>query len=159
MQGYVGQAQKLCGLNADHPVEHAIVLVDQNRVAKTQTADGGFGYTQGTSANGARTAIGCVVLALAKEKRSDAFKRAYAFLQKAPADVSYHQYYLYYAAQAYFHASPEGWQEWNRRNIKALEASQNPDGSWEGQFGVTFSTAASLLSLALNYRYLPIYER
>ena len=41
MHGYVGQAQKLCGLNADHPVEHAIVLVDQNRVAKTQTADGG----------------------------------------------------------------------------------------------------------------------
>jgi hypothetical protein len=66
---------------------------------------------------------------------------------------------LYYASQAFFHASPEAWQEWNRKNIKTLESAQNPDGSWEGQFGPTFSTAASLLSLALNYRYLPIYER
>jgi hypothetical protein len=40
-----------------------------------------------------------------------------------------------------------------------LKQSQNPDGSWDGQFGSTFSTATSLLSLALNYRFLPIYER
>ena len=99
------------------------------------------------------------MLALAKEKRSEAFKKAFAFLQKTPPEASYHHYYLYYASQAYFHASPEGWQEWNRRNVKTLEDSQNPDGSWEGQFGATFSTATSLLSLALNYRYLPIYER
>ncbi|HVY71848.1 MAG TPA: squalene--hopene cyclase, partial [Verrucomicrobiae bacterium] len=58
-----------------------------------------------------------------------------------------------------FHASPEAWGAWNRANIKTLGASQGPDGSWEGQFGATFSTTASLLSLALNYRYLPIYER
>jgi len=32
-------------------------------------------------------------------------------------------------------------------------------GIWRGQFDVTFSPGAALLSLALNYRYLPIYER
>jgi squalene cyclase len=127
--------------------------------ASCQTPEGGYGYTSASSPNGARTAIGCLVLALAKEKNSKAFRAAFDFLQKAPADVSYQQYFLYYASQAFFHASPQAWQGWNRRNIKALAASQNPDGSWEGQFGQTFSTAASLLSLALNYRYLPIYER
>ncbi|MCD6050715.1 MAG: squalene-hopene cyclase-like protein, partial [Verrucomicrobia bacterium] len=70
-----------------------------------------------------------------------------------------HHYYLYYASQAFFHASPAEWDVWNRRNIKTLAATQNEDGSWSGQFGNTFTTAASLLSLALNYRYLPIYER
>jgi hypothetical protein len=126
---------------------------------KCQTPEGGFGYTSATSPNGARTAIACLVLALAKEKRSKAFESALAFLKTAPGDASYQQYFLYYAAQAYFHASPELWNDWNRKNIKTLTTTQNDDGSWDGQFGPTFSTAASLLSLALNYRYLPIYER
>jgi squalene cyclase len=124
-----------------------------------QTPEGGFGYTSASSPNAARTAIGCLVLALAKEKQSPSFKAAFEYLQKAPADMNYQQYFLYYGAQAFFHASPQAWQAWNSKNIKALGPTQNPDGSWEGQFGHTFSTAASLLSLALNYRYLPIYER
>jgi hypothetical protein len=126
---------------------------------KCQTPDGGFGYTSAVAPNGARTAIGCLVLALAKEKKSKAFERAFAFLKTAPGDASYQQYFLYYAAQAYFHASPDAWNDWNRKNLKTLASTQNADGSWDGQFGPTFSTAASLLSLALNYRYLPIYER
>jgi hypothetical protein len=124
-----------------------------------QSPDGGFGYTSAASPNAARTAIGCLVMALAKQKNSPRFKAAFNFLQKAPPDLSYQQYYLYYGAQAFFHASPEAWQGWNRKNIRALAPTQNPDGSWDGQFGQTFGTAASLLSLALNYRYLPIYER
>ena len=51
------------------------------------------------------------------------------------------------------------WAKWNRKNIATLKQNQNADGSWSGQFGTTFGTAASLLSLALNYRFLPIYER
>jgi hypothetical protein len=126
---------------------------------KCQTPEGGFGYTSATSPNGARTAIGCLVLALAKEKRSKAFESAFAFLKNAPGDPSYQQYYLYYASQAFFHAAPEAWNEWNKKNVRTLASTQNEDGSWDGQFGPTFSTSASLLSLALNYRYLPIYER
>jgi hypothetical protein len=126
---------------------------------KCQTPEGGFGYTSATSPNGARTAIGCLVLSLAKEKQSKAFERAFSYLKTAPGDVSYQQYFLYYAAQAFFQASPEAWNDWNKKNVKTLASIQNEDGSWDGQFGPTFSTAASLLSLALNYRYLPIYER
>lgn len=127
--------------------------------ASCQTPQGGYGYTSAGSPNAARTAIGVLVLALAKEKDSPAFKKAFEFLQKAPAETGYYQYFLYYGSQAFFHASPQAWQAWNRKNIRALAQTQSADGSWEGQFGQTFSTAASLLSLALNYRYLPIYER
>jgi len=126
---------------------------------KCQTPEGGFGYTDSASPNGARTAIGCLVLTLAKEKNSKPYKSALGYLQKVPPEQGYPHYYLYYAAQAFFHAAPDAWQAWNRKNINTLSTTQNPEGGWDGQFGATFSTAASLLSLALNYRYLPIYER
>ena len=124
-----------------------------------QTPEGGFGYTSALGPNAPRTAIGCLVLALAKEKNSRAFQSAFEFLQKAPPEPNYHQYFLYYGAQAFFHASPQAWQSWNKKNVQTLKGSQSAEGNWDGQFGPTFSTSASLLSLALNYRYLPIYER
>jgi hypothetical protein len=124
-----------------------------------QTPEGGFGYISPNAPNATRTAIACVVLALAKEKNSPAFKNAFAYLQNTQPDRAYPQYFLYYASQAYFHGSPELWQSWNRANIESLRSTQTPDGNWEGQFGTTFATSGSLLSLALNYRYLPIYER
>ena len=145
--------------NAGLAVPEEAIQKGLKYLANCQAADGGIGYTSSAGPNGARTAIGCVAWALAKEKKGKEFKSAFAYLQNAPAESHYQHYYLYYAAQAFFHASPEAWNNWNRRNIKSLSSSQNADGSWEGQFGVTFSTTASLLSLALNYRFLPIYER
>ena len=100
-----------------------------------------------------------LVLALAKQKDTADYKSAWQYLQQAGGDGHYQQYYLYYAAQAYFHSSPDAWRKWNAQNIKTLAATQNKDGSWDGSFGNSFGTAASLLSLALNYRFLPIYER
>ena len=127
--------------------------------AKMQTPEGGFGYSSPSGPNAARTAIGCLILSLAKEKRSKSFQAAFEFLKKTPPDQNYSQYYLYYASQAYFQASPQAWQTWNRKNIASLKSTQSIDGNWDGQFGTTFATSASLLSLALNYRFLPIYER
>ena len=124
-----------------------------------QTKDGGFGYTTPSGANSPRTAIGCLVLALAKRKETAAFQSAFNYLKGASKSNNYYHYYLYYGSQAFFHASPEEWNRWNKENISDLTQSQNPDGSWDGQFGTTFSTATSLLSMALNYRFLPIYER
>ena len=99
------------------------------------------------------------MFALAKEKDSATFRKSFGYLRKAPETSSYRNYYLYYGAQAFFHASPAEWAKWNRKNIAKLKQNQNEDGSWSGQFGTTFATSASLLSLALNYRFLPIYER
>ena len=127
--------------------------------ASCKTGDGGYGYTNPAGPNAARTSIATLVLALAKKKSSPEFKSAFAFLQAHPPDNHYYQYYLYYASQAYFHASPTAFRKWNARNITALSNTQNKGGSWDGPFGSTFATSASLLSLALNYRYLPIYER
>jgi hypothetical protein len=66
---------------------------------------------------------------------------------------------LYYEAQALFQGDLDAWTKWNEILIRQLKAAQQPDGSIRGRFNPTISTSLSLLSLALNYRFLPIYER
>jgi hypothetical protein len=128
--------------------------------ADCQTPDGGIGYTSASGPDGARTAIGALVFSLAKQQKSAAFRGAVDYLNANPTDEGgYHQYFLYYAAQAYFRVSPQAFDAWNAQNVKSLASTQLDDGSWSSGLGPTFSTAASLLSLALNYRLLPIYER
>lgn len=122
---------------------------------------GGFGYSTATGANLPRTSIGSLVLALAGKADSDAYRKSVDFLK---ANAKYgdqgHKYYsLYYTAQAMFRAGPETWDQWNSENLKTLLGNQRDDGSWQGNHGVAFSTCAALLSMAINYRYLPIYER
>ncbi|HEX4084436.1 MAG TPA: DUF6288 domain-containing protein [Chthoniobacteraceae bacterium] len=125
-----------------------------------QTPDGGIGYTGPGGPDGARTAIAALVFSLAHQQKSAAYRSAMDYLGANPSDEGgYHQYFLYYAAQAYFRDSTAAFDAWNAQNIKSLESTQLDDGSWTSGLGPTFSTAASLLSLALNYRLLPIYER
>jgi hypothetical protein len=125
-----------------------------------QSSDGGFGYTAPGGSNGPRTAIGALIFALARKKASPNFRAAMGFLNQGNlSDSGYYHYYLYYAAQAYFQASERLWEEWNRVNLRLLLSTQNASGGWDSSYGPTFGTACSLLSVALNYRYLPIYER
>jgi len=127
-----------------------------------QSGNGGFGYTGGgdSSSSGPRCAIGTLVLALAKQKSTTSFKSAFRSLQQMnDAGDSYAHYFEYYAAQAYFHAEMNTWKTWNEANIKKLTSSQNQDGSWSGNMSPIFATSSALLSLAVNYRFLPIYER
>ncbi|MFO1522373.1 MAG: prenyltransferase/squalene oxidase repeat-containing protein [Kiritimatiellia bacterium] len=126
-----------------------------------QTPDGGMGYSGPGGPNSARTAIGALVFALAREKDDPSFQSAMKYLRQTgfDPDGSYPMYYEYYAAQAFFHGDMEVWKKWNKNNFDALRLSQDESGGWEGGNGPTFSTAAALLSLAVNYRLVPIYER
>ena len=126
-----------------------------------QEASGGIGYTSMNKGNGPRTAIGTLVAALAKRKDTQLFAGAWNFLQTQGKrnTGSYYFYYLYYAAQAYFQADMSSWRKWNTATMQQLLGVQDPDGSWDGPFGTTFTTSTALLSMALNYRFLPIYER
>jgi len=130
-------------------------------IIDAQTPDGGIGYTGPGGPDGARTAIGALVLALAKRQKSIPFQAAFRYLKQAGIanNDGYYQYYLYYAAQAFFRGPRTAWEPWNQANIKSLAETQDDDGGWEGNMGPPFTTSASLLSLALNYRFLPIYER
>ena len=125
--------------------------------------DGSIGYIpRSGSHGGATTAIGVAAYAYARKKDNPTFTKA---LKKMKADSDeaggggYPFYLEYYAAQGFFQGDYKGWQDWNEKQIKRLTETQNEDGSWDAGLGPGTCTALGLLSIALNYRYLPIYER
>ena len=65
----------------------------------------------------------------------------------------------YYQAQALFQGDVASWEKWNKLLVRQLKQIQAADGSFRGQQGSSVSTSLSLLALAVNFRFLPIYER
>ncbi|HVT28389.1 MAG TPA: squalene--hopene cyclase, partial [Lacipirellulaceae bacterium] len=72
---------------------------------------------------------------------------------------SYREYTSYYEAQALFQGDVDAWERWNKLLVRELKQQQQPDGSFNGDFGPDVATPLSLLALAVNFRFLPIYER
>lgn len=130
-------------------------------LASNRGRDGDYGYTSSSGGKPTLTAIGSLCLSLAKERDSKGYQASLAYLKKNLdfRDRYYPFYFEYYMSQALFHADEDTWKEWNARNIRYLSTIQAPDGSFPGNQGTSFNTAGALLSLALNYRFLPIYEK
>jgi hypothetical protein len=128
---------------------------------RCQDAAGGIGYTEVGGGSGPRNAIAVLVAALAQEHESRLFRGAWTWLRSSGEGNSggYLFYYYYYAAQAWFRADMAAWRTWNRQTADRLLSTQNAQGGWDGPQGSTFCTATAMLSMALNYRFLPIYER
>lgn len=124
---------------------------------------GSVGYSGGLGGFGqsiARSSIACLVFSIAKRKDLKQFEATKKYVVSNMNEQSHYQEYArYYEAQALFQADIDAWKKWNQRLIKDLKAEQNDDGSFSGQFGKACSTSLNLLSLALNYKFLPIYER
>jgi len=123
---------------------------------------GAIGYVPGSGGNGnSTTAIGVTAYAYARKKELPTYVRGFKALKDGDERPggSYPFYYEYYAAQAFFQSDVQLWEKWNAKRVKELASLQNEDGSWDGGLGSGISTSLGLLSIALNYRYLPIYER
>ncbi len=130
--------------------------------ASCQDKTGGIGYTGPGNGNSVRTAIGVLVFGLARQRDRATFKGAVRFLEGLSfADLAGYPFYtMYYRSQAHFQSNMDTWERWNAWVVDWLSAVQSPDGSWQGgNNGPEFSTATGLLAMALNFRYLPIYER
>ena len=147
--------------NAGFPIPDEAIRKGLAYLASCRGSDGSYGYTSAAGGKPTLTAIGSLCLSLNKETESKAYKASLEFLKKNLdyRDRTYPYYYEYYMSQALFHADESVWKEWNSRNIRYIGTIQSSDGSFPGSHGQAFSTAGALLSLALNYRYLPIYEK
>jgi hypothetical protein len=123
--------------------------------------DGGIAYLPRMGSHGGcTTGIGVACFAYARKKDRPAFLKAFKHLkEQEESNSSYPFYFEYYAAQAYFQSDVAEWRVWNDKLVKRFGEMQGEDGSWDGGMGPATSTALGLLALALNYRYLPIYER
>ena len=120
---------------------------------------GGFG---GFDESMPRISIATLVYSVARRKDLKQFKATLSYLTQRlenTAQQHYAEYTRYYQAQALFQGDVEAWEKWNKLLVRQLKTAQLKDGSFQGQFGPTVGTSLSLLSLALNYRFLPIYER
>jgi hypothetical protein len=131
----------------------------------TSPDSGGVGYSGmgGMGGTGARTAIACLVFSIGKRNKWKELKATSKNLVDhldSPVQQSWPYYERYYKAQALFQSDYKAWQQWNRNTTRLLRDMQSDDGQiGNSQHGPTYSTSMSLLALALNYRFLPIYER
>lgn len=146
--------------NAGIPVPEKALKKAHAYMLSCRNSNGAYGYTSPGS-RVTLTAIGLLCEALEKKHERTSFKETTAFLAKNLnfRDSHYPYYFEYYMSQALFHADEELWQKWNQKNIRYLKAIQASDGSFPGNRGSAFTTSGALLSLALNYRFLPIYEK
>ena len=117
---------------------------------------GGFGESL------ARSSIATLVFSVARRKDLKQFKASLDYLKQRVDQVpqqAWPEYARYYEAQALFQGDLAAWEKWNKLLVRQLKQAQAPDGSFRGQLGAAVSTSLSLLALAVNYRFLPIYER
>lgn len=146
--------------NAGLAVPEAAIEKGLQYFRETMDPRGGIGYTNNTGGNPTRSAIASLNFSLHNDFTSEESKKIFEYLrQNRDASSSYIYYHFYYMAQALFQGDMSEWRIWNAQILRLFQATQQPDGSWDGSRGATFSTASALLTMALNYRLMPIYER
>lgn len=127
------------------------------------TADGNVFYQPGQNHGDSltRSAIATLVLAIAKRTDTQEFQATSQYIKRRidETDNRYPFYHDYYMAQALFHSDIEAWEVWNDKVTRKLQSAQQQDGSFHSSHGSAYATGMSVLTLALNYRLLPVYER
>jgi hypothetical protein len=146
----------------DEAIDKAISYYTKMTSSSGQVAySGGLG---GFDESLARISIATLVYSLARRKDLPQFKATRDYLVNkleftGRSGFGWEDYQRYYQAQALFQADVEAWKKWNKLLIRQLKTAQRGDGSFSGQHGSAAATSLTLLALALNYRFLPIYER
>ena len=134
--------------------------------------NGNVGYSGGPGhGTEATTSIGVLVFSIARRQALPQYKAAKAYLEKAsggggavaggPMGIRGpgSSYEHYYRAQALFQCDVAAWEKWNTSFVKSLKAQQAKDGSFAMSYGADVDTPLTLLALAVNYKFLPVYER
>jgi hypothetical protein len=143
---------------SDESIDKALAFYKQMTTASGEVAYAGVGMLGGSLA---RSSIATLVYAIARRKDLKEYKSTLHYLTERieePAQ-NYRDYTRYYQAQALFQGDVAAWEKWNKLLIRQLKQAQQADGSIRSEFGPSLGTSMSLLALALNYRFLPIYER
>ncbi len=146
----------------DESIDKAIAFY-----AQMTSASGEVVYAPGMGGFGeslARSSIATLVFSVARRKDLKQFKATLDYLrqradQAGSGQTGWTEYARYYEAQALFQGDVTAWEKWNRMLVRQLKQAQMADGSIRGQQGAAVGTSLSLLALAVNFRFLPIYER
>ena len=150
----------LAARNAGMDVPDETINNALNYINRSTGRDGSVAYSGGIGGGGGSinlTAIAALTGTVAKQKDENKHPSTVKRIvdEMAGDETHYAEYFRYYMAQALFQNDYDAWQKWNSAVARKLSNIQQSDGG----FGSAYQTGMNLLSLALNYRFLPIYER
>ncbi len=128
---------------------------------------GGFSYQPGQGPNNPRTGTGMLALEICGDHLTPEARAGADYLLKHPArwGTQYFFYEAYYCSQATFQVGETAFRGYYPRLASLLIEHQQADGSWlsgdgnDQSAGRNYCTAMGVLALAVEYRYLPIYQR
>jgi hypothetical protein len=157
------RAAKEAGCNV--PSAHIDRAIDY--LKRCAARQGGFGYQPGQAPNNPRTGTGILALEICGAHHTPEALAGAEYLLKHPPRWSseYFFYEVYYCPQAMSQVGEKHFQAYYPKLEAILLAHQESDGSWlsgdgnDRSGGRNYCTAMAVLALAVEYHYLPIYQR
>jgi prenyltransferase beta subunit len=136
-------------------------------VRKCATRGGGFGYQPNSSSTPTRAGTGILCLEICGKHKAKETMAAADFLVRRPLQYhdSYFFYGVYYCSVGMFKVGDKHWESTRNHLGSLLLSTQAGDGSWimrrgsERGYGPVYSTSLAVLALAVDYQYLPIYQK
>ncbi len=127
----------------------------------------GFCYQPGDGATAVRTGTGILCLEICGEHHSAEALGGANFLLRRPLREhdQFFFYGVYYCTLGMFQIGGQHWDVLRDQMEPMVLGQQLPDGRWESQRGEElrpgsiYCTSMSVLALAVEYQYLPIYQR
>jgi hypothetical protein len=155
--------------NAGFLVPRGVIEEAVHYLEKCRTAEGGIRYSL-LSGGGSRLPISAAAVATLYNAgqfdgaiASDCLK--YVWDQFRSTDEWHkgggHAFYSHlYAAQGFYMAGDEYWDQYFPKTRDLLIGMQGPDGAWNGDgIGTVYGTAIAAIILQLPFKYLPIFQR
>lgn len=144
-------------------IDEAIEYVRNCSVAD----DRGFGYQPGSGRTETLTGTGITALEVCGVHQAPESLGGADFLIANPIDreTTYTFYGIYYSGIGMFKLGGRYADASRQSLVGYLLPEQNSDGSWESPHGgerthgKSYATSLAVLALAIEYRYLPIYQR
>ena len=151
-----------CDVPVDN-IDRAVAYVKRLRVLH----GGGFGYMAGHGATITRSGTGIVALEVCGEHRTEETMAAAQLILSRPLTQQEHYFYygVYYCTVGMYKIGGEEWQQARAQLYSTALDTQNPAGYWnptegsERRAGKVYATSLCVLALAIEYGYLPIYQR
>lgn len=151
-----------CDVPAD-AIDRAVDYVKGCSVAGNR----GFGYQSGRGPTPTRTGTGILCLEVCGEHHAAEALGGAEYLLNRP--LRYHDNYffygVYYCSVGMFKIGDKYWESTKRHLVEELLDHQETNGSWqvrgrsESRIGRVYCTSMAVLALAVEYQYLPIYQR
>lgn len=127
----------------------------------------GFGYQPGNGATPTLTGVGILALEVCGDHHSPEALGGAEYLVNHPlqSGSNYFYYGVYYTNVGMFKIGGDHAAHSREHIATLLLKEQKPNGSWvsdhstERRVGPVYSTSLAILALAVDYRFLPIYQR